>query len=294
MLRLTLVLLAFAGAAPCQSDVEQLWEKKQEARIQDVDARLNGVLGVATLDLTSGRVFSYHGDVVFPTASSIKIPIMIQVFRDERARKFSFDDKITMGAKENAGGSTGPLQDALDKGPVTLTVRDLLQDMIEYSDNSATNKLIDMVGMDRVNVLTRELGLANTHLRRKMMDIAAATRGDENVSTPLDMIRVARLIYENKAADADTCHEMLAVMKRVNAYMRPVIPSEVDVASKPGDLDGVRTETGIVFLPKRPFIVSVMSAYLDDRVNPVGEVTGIVFDFFQKMARSNQYGRRLN
>ena len=87
---------------------------------------------------------------------------------------------------------------------------------------------------------------------------------------------------------------MLSVMKRVDAYMRPAIPGDIEVASKPGDLDGVRTETGIVFLPKRPFIVSVMSTYLNDRVNPVGPVTGIVFDYFNKVAHANQYGRRLN
>ena len=281
-------------AAWSGTDVTSLWELKQSAKIKAVDDSLNGVLGVATIDLTSGRVFVYNGDAVFPTASSIKIPIMIQVFRDERAGKFSFADKVTMGPKDNAGGSGGPLQKALDRGAVTITVRDLLEDMIEYSDNSATNKLIDLVGMDRVNALIHELGLEQTKLRRKMMDTAAAARGDENVSTPLEMVRVVRLIYENKAADAESCKDMLSVMKRVDAYMRPVIPGNIEVASKPGDLDGVRTETGLVYLPKRPFIVSVMSTYLDDRVNPVGEVTGIVFDYFNKLAHANQYGRRLD
>jgi beta-lactamase class A len=80
----------------------------------------------------------------------------------------------------------------------------------------------------------------------------------------------------------------------VDAYMRPVIPGSIEVASKPGDLNGVRTETGLVYLPKRPFIVSVMSTYLNGRVNPVGQVTGIVFDYFSKLAHSNQYGRRLD
>jgi beta-lactamase class A len=291
------VLLASTVALPdtdAGPDVTRLWEMKQLARIKAVDDALDGVLGVATIDLTSGRVFAYNADAVFPTASSIKIPIMIQVFRDEKAGKFSFADKVTLGPKDNAGGSGGPLQKALDKGSVTVTVRDLLEDMIQYSDNSATNRLIDMVGMDRVNALIGEFGLVRTRLRRKMMDTAAAARGDENVSTPLEMTRIVRLIHNNQAADAQSCREMLGIMKKVDAYMRPVIQADVEVASKPGDLDGVRTETGVVFLPKRPFIVSVMSTYLNDRVNPVGQVTGIVFDYFNKLARSNQYGRRLD
>jgi beta-lactamase class A len=291
------VLLAAAVAAPDSDgnpDVTRLLEMKQLARIRAVDEALDGVLGVATIDLTSGRVFAYNADAVFPTASSIKIAIMIQVFRDERAGKFSFADQVTLGPKDNAGGSGGPLQKALDKGSVTVAVRELLEDMIQYSDNSATNRLIDLAGMDRVNALIREFGLVRTRLRRKMMDTAAAARGDENVSTPLEMVRIVRLIYENQAADPQSCREMLGIMKKVDAYMRPVIPAGVEVASKPGDLDGVRTETGVVFLPKRPFIVSIMSAYLNDRANPVGPVTGIVFDYFKKLAQSNQYGRRLD
>lgn len=289
-----MIFLLAALAASSQTDVTQLWEQKQQAKIEALDDSLNGVLGVATIDLTTGRVFTYNADAVFPTASSIKIPIMIQVFRDARSGRFSFDQKWTLGPHDNAGGSGGPLQKALDKGPVTVTVRQLVENMIEYSDNSATNKLIDLVGMDRVNALIREFGFQQTRLRRKMMDTAAAARGDENVSTPLEMARIVRLLYDGKAADEDSCKEMLAIMKQVDAYMRPVIPGNIEVASKPGDLDGVRTETGLVYLPKRPFIVSVMSSYLEDRVNPVGQATGIVFDYFNKLAHSNSYGRRLD
>ena len=287
-------LLLACGAAVSESDVGRLWEIKQEAKIKAVDEGLNGVLGVATIDLTSGRVFTYNGDAVFPTASSIKIPIMIRVFRDVHEGRLSFDQKFTLGPKDNAGGSGGPLQKALDKGPVTISVHELVENMIEYSDNSATNKLIDLAGMDGVNALIRELGFKQTRLRRKMMDTAAAARGDENVATPLEMAGILRLIYDGKAADAASCRQMLEIMKQVDAYMRPVIPGNIAVASKPGDLDGVRTETGLVYLPKRPFIVSVMSAYLDDRVNPVGPVTAIVFDHFNKLAHSNAFGRRLD
>src|SRR2546421_10953405 len=122
------VLLASAAAqsqADVAQDVTYLWERKQHDRIKALDDALDGLLGVAQVDPTSGRVFAYHADAVFPTASSIKIPIMIQVFRDERAGKFSFEDKATLVPKDNAGGSGGPLQKALDKGTVTVTVRDL-------------------------------------------------------------------------------------------------------------------------------------------------------------------------
>lgn len=76
--------------------------------------------------------------------------------------------------------------------------------------------------------------------------------------------------------------------------MRAAIPAAIEVASKPGDLDGVHCEAGLVYLPKRPFVVNVMSTYMDGEVTPVGDATRIVFDYFQKLAHANQYGRRLD
>jgi beta-lactamase class A len=293
VLRALIVPLAFGVCAFAQNDVTRLLELKQREEIRALDQSTRGVLGVATIDLTSGRIFVYNGDAVFPTASSIKIAILIQMFRSAHAGRFAFTDEVTLTSKDNAGGSDGPLQEALDQGSVKLTIRELVEDMIIYSDNSATNRSIDLVGMDAVNRLLVSFNLRATRLRRKMMDTAAAARGDENVSTPLELARLLETIYRETAADPASCREMLKILKRVNAYLRPVIPAGIEVASKPGELDGVRCEAGIVYLPKRPFIVNVMSTYLDDSVNPVGAAAKIVFDSFTKLAQSNQYGRRL-
>ena len=295
MVRALLALLLVSSCAFADSAVTHLLELKEYAKIKDVGDALDGVLGVATIDLTNGRVLVYNGDAVFPTASSIKIAIMIQAFRDADEGKLSFDRKITIAPSEDVGGSTGPLADALaKKSPVTLTVAELIGDMIEYSDNTATNKVIDLVGMDRVDATLAQFGFVRTRLRRKMMDVDAAAHGRENISSPLEMARLVRLIYDNQAASAQSCAHMLDIMKRVNLYMRPMIPESIPVASKPGELDGVRTETGLVYLPNRPFIVSVMSTYLTDRANPVPQITAIVFDFFNRLAHSNPEGRRLD
>jgi beta-lactamase class A len=286
-------VLVICGTAGAQTAVEQLWEQKLNQKIRAVDQTLNGVMGVAAIDLNSGRVFAHNGDAQFPTASSIKIPILIQMFRDARDGKFAWTDQVTLGVKDNVGGSEGPLQEKLNRGAVTLTIRELVEHMIIYSDNSATNRCIDIVGMARVNALLAEFGMRSTHLRRKMMDVAAAARGDENVSTPLELARVVERLYRGTAADPESCREMLGIMKKVNQWMRPVIPPGIEVASKPGDLDGVRCEVGLVYLPKRPFIVNVMSTWLDENANPVGKVTGMVFEYFSKLAGANQYGRKL-
>lgn len=263
-----------------------------DRRIRALDDSLNGVLGVEAIDLTSGRVYGYHAASVFPTASSIKIPILIEMFRAEKAGEFRFRDRVTLTRADIVGGS-GDLQIALKKGPVTLTVRELITAMIEHSDNIATNRCIAMVGIARVNRLLDDLGFHRTRLRRLMMDTAAAARGDENVSTPYEMAHLLEAIYRGEAMDRASCNDMLSILKLVRADLRKAIPSGIEVASKPGDLPGVHCETGLVLLPGRPFIVSVFSAYLGDNENPVESAARIVYSYFAELASSNVYGRKL-
>ncbi|MEO7145035.1 MAG: serine hydrolase [Bryobacteraceae bacterium] len=287
------LLTLICGFASAQATVPELLEKKLDSRIRALDRALDGVLGVEAIDLTSGRVIGYHADSVFPTASSIKIPILIQMFRSAKAQEFRFTDHVTLTRADMVGGS-GELQKSLARGPVTLTVRDLIAAMIEHSDNTATNKCIEMVKMERVNTLLDELGFPKTRLRRCMMDSAAAARGDENVSTPDEMARLLETIYRGQAMDRASSDDMLSILKHVKAEMRKAVPAGVEVASKPGDLPGVHCETGLILLPGRPFILSVFSTYLaDDTANPVGDVTRLMCRYFSQLAQSNVYGRKL-
>ena len=134
--------------------------------------------------------------------------------------------------------------------------------MIEMSDNAATNKLISLTGMAQVNRTLDEMSLINTRLRRKMIDIAAATRNEENVSTPMDMARLMEMMYRGQVVDEAASKEMLSIMSLTNADMRKAVPVAVRVAAKPGSLSQVKCEAGIVFLDKRPFAFSVARNFL--------------------------------
>ncbi len=292
--RLTALVL-ISSAAFAQTPVSKLWEEKTLARLRAYDSALDGVLGVAAIDLTDGRVIDYHGGSQFPTASSIKIAVMIQLFRDERAGRFHFTDEVTVQPIGAIDDSEGPLHVRLKNGPVKMTVREAMEAMMRWSDNAAANRCIDLVGMERVNEGIRELGLRDTHLRRKMMDLAAAREGRENVSTPLELSRMLEAIYRGRAADAESCRQMLELMKAVHEpFMRLAIPAGIELAAKPGSLDGVKCEAGVVFLKGRPFVMTVMTTYLDDvKVNPVAGAARIVFEYFEKVAAGNEWGRRL-
>lgn len=288
----SMLLFASAVSALAQPTAVELLEQKTLERIRAVNSSLSGVLGFHAIDLTTGHTLFLNSGVVFPQASSIKIAIMMQMFQSERAGMFKLTDPVSLDPRETVGGS-GHLQILLRTGPVTMTIRDLISAMIETSDNTATNRCISIIGIERVNRTLEAMGFHATRLQRRMMDTAAAAKDQENVSTPQEMAHLVDLIYHGKAVDAEASKEMLVMMKRVDANMRKAIPGAVEVAAKPGEMGGVRCETGIVFLPGRPFALSVASTFLDDGHNPVGEVTRIIYEHFAKLANSNKFGNKL-
>lgn len=289
------LFLAICIATPCasQESVETLLERKTLAAIAKFDSEFDGAFGMAAIDLNSGRMFSYHGNTVFAQASSIKIPILVRAFQLADQGKLNLDERITMTRADIAGGS-GELQKRLAAGDITLTWREVATAMIESSDNAATNKLIARVEMASVNRLMDEMGFLQTRLRRIMIDSKAAQNDLENVSTPIEMARLVELLYHGKAVNADASKQMLDIMSLVKADMRKAVPEAVRVSSKPGGLQGVSCETGIVFLDKRPFALSVMGTGIADGVvSPVGPVTQIVLKHFERLAKSNSFGHRV-
>jgi beta-lactamase class A len=286
-------------SSPANGD---LFWKKLEARVDEIAERFDGVMGVAIVDLTDERAILKNADHVFPTASSIKISILLELYHQEgQARggtpgKAKLDDTYTFDAKDLVDDSQ--IMAGLTSGVTRLTNRDLARFTVAVSDNAAANVLIDRVGMQNVNVTLRNLGLTKTMLRRKMMDIAAAKRGDENVSTPQEMMRLLEAIYKGKALDkalTDALIKQLSTKKE--SYIPRQLPPDIPIANKPGDLDGVRTDSGIVFARNRPFAISVMTAYdRDERAaeGAIAEIALEAFRYFEMRGKTTEYGRVLD
>ena len=278
-----------------------LLRKKLETRIRDIADKFDGVMGVAILDLTDGRIFWLNADRVFPTASSIKIAVLVELYRqDQETRsgakgKARLDDTYTFDPKDLVEDSR--IMAGLTAGVTHVTNRDLAQFMVAVSDNAAANILIDRVGKDNVNATLRAVGLSKTMLRRKMIDIAAARRGDENVATPEEMVRLLEAIYKGKVLNNEATAALtkqLSTLKQ--SYIPRLLPENVQVANKPGELEAVRTDSGIVFATNRPFAICVMTAYdRDERAaeRAISEVALEAYRYFEMRGKTSEYGRAL-
>jgi len=176
-----------------------------------------------------------------------------------------------------------------------MSLRDIATFMVVVSDNSATNILIDRVGLENINSETARLGLRETHLRRKMIDIEAARQGRENVSTPREMMTLVEKIHAGDVLDPAHTKDyfsLLALPK--DSLFRKALPSTVTIEDKPGALDAVRCDTGVIEVQGHPFAISVMTTYDSDNAEgerSVKEIARLAYDYFSRLAGSSAYGR---
>jgi len=289
-------LSSAATTPPPKEDL--LWEHLRVA-IVNVESQLGGVVGVAILDLTTGRELLLHPDEIFPQASSIKIAVLAELYHQDAQSvggvpgKARLLDLYKVRSEDLVADSA--IMGGLTPGVTQLTNRDLATMMVAVSDNSATNVLIDRVGMDNVRRLTDSLGLKNTQLRRKMMDLKAATEGRENISTPREMMHFLEALYRGKViapALQDDFFSVLATPK--DSWLPRDLPPEVRIANKPGSLEGVRNDSGIVFIQNRPYVICVMTTFLTSEragEDAISRISAETYSVFDRLARASEYGR---
>ena len=183
----------------------------------------------------------------------------------------------------------------MSAGVSRITNRDLALLMVSLSDNSATNVLIDRVGMDNVNAWLAQIGLERTRLRRHMLDVKAAQEGRENTSTPRELVTLLRAIHEGRVFGKATTEEffkMLATEK--SSYIPRRLPVDLMIANKPGNLDAVRNDAGIIFVPGRPFAIAVMTTFAADSLEAeesIGRIAYAAWSYFDRVGKSSSLGR---
>jgi beta-lactamase class A len=287
-----LVLACFTlqqSSAPLPQELRRVLERDLESAVRALD----GVIGYAAVSLTSGEEIGRLEQQEFPTASTIKLAILYELFKQVDEGRVRIDAAAPLDRQQVVGGS-GILH-AL--GTPTLSVRDHAVLMMALSDNTATNVLIDRLGITSIAARMASLGLTTIRLRRKMMDAAAAARGDENVATPRDITRLLCALDKGEGLAAGSKAELLKILAvGTGGYLRRGVPADVRVLSKSGELEGVRVDAAIVRAQHHPYAVAVMTTYLKDEVDGERAITAVsraFYDYFSRLGAGSEYGRQL-
>ncbi len=290
-------------AAPSTPEPKRAeFRRRIEERLARLVSGLQGASGYVIRDLAGGEGFEKDAGVVFPAASTIKLPIFLDLLKRSEEGRLDLARPVPIDPKTRVEGG-GVLEKWSEPYPV-LSAEKLAVLMMDFSDNYATNVLIDLVGMDTVQRRLDAWGMKETLLRRRMMDLEAARAGRENVTTPREMAGLLERLYRGEILNAGNTRRAIEIMKRnEKTPIKRGLPPGVPAADKDGDLDGLRCDSGIVFVAgrsadaARPFVISVMTAYLqDDRAGEafIGEVARAGWDYFETLARSTEHGRKMD
>lgn len=209
-----------------------------------------------------GETFLEHdADAAFPAASVIKVPLVMTLYADAADGRLDLLERRPAGLRADG---TGILRDLRDVD--ALTLRDLAALTIGLSDNTATNRLIERVGVDRVAARLAEWGCRATALRRAMFDFEAAKRGLENVATARELdVLLARLV-EGNLVDRATSDAVLALMERCDddRKLRRYLPQNTKVANKSGTLDASRNDVAVFRGPRRVVLAAAFTCDVKD------------------------------
>lgn len=265
-------------------------KKQIEARLSQVE----GEFAVAFRNLETGAALSINEKTSFHAASTMKTPVMIEVFRQAKLGRFKLSDSILVKNefKSIVDGSPYSMDigdDSADglygKIGLKMTIYDLTYLMITLSSNLATNILIDLVDAKNANATMRRLGANDISVLRGVEDNKAYDLGLNNTVTAFDLALIFEKIARNEPNGKKASKQMLKILfdQKFNEIIPAKLPKDVKVAHKTGSITGVQHDSGIVFLPGgKKYVLVLLSRKLKDvdaGVAALAEVSGMIYDF---------------
>jgi beta-lactamase class A len=228
--------------------------------VRELAGELSGRGALEVLDLSTGYRASYDAGRSMPAASTIKIPVMVEVFRELEAGRFDLQTHVTLRAHDKDWGS-GDLCDA----PVgsSYTVGTLLGKMIDVSDNTATNMLIRLVGLRQIDATMSSLGLDRTRLTGDIRTDGWAIRTTLRTS-PDDLARLLTLMAQRRLVDEWSSSQMVSILEgsEINTLLPQGLPDDIEIAHKTGSLNDTLNDAGIVYASQAPYVIVVMTTGL--------------------------------
>ena len=286
----TCVLLGFAlGSFAQKPTIEAI-----KSAIQEKLRTVEGEFAVAFKDLQTNQTLFINEKENFHAASTMKTPVMIEVFKQAKAGKFKLTDSIVVKNefKSIVDGSAFTLDINDDSGDGLykhigdkMTIYDLTYQMIIVSSNLATNILIDLVDAKKANATMRTMGAKDIQVLRGVEDTKAFNLGMNNTVTAFDLLLIFEKIAKKQAIDKAASEGMLKILfdQKFNTVIPALLPKDVKVAHKTGSITGVQNDSGIIYLPDgRKYVVVVLSRKLSNTeagVRALAEVSKMIYDF---------------
>ena len=290
---IVLILLMSSPGFAQAVDMKRDLRNKFESELKKINDDFEGVFAAEFVDLTDGQKISLNADTVMPTASAIKVPILIELFRQAEQKPGLLRQQRPWNPDERTG--RGGFSRMLSSGS-SLSLEDIAKIMINQSENTATNMLIDEVGMENVNRLITSLGLTKMKLQRKMLASDLQARGEDNLSSPADaatlMTKIAQCELSVAKASCDRIRQILEIPQPAHPGKDP-IPNNIPIAFKWGGNEGVSTAWAIVSVPDRPYVFAIMTTYGAENATAVRAASAAAFGYYSRLARANPYGGRV-
>jgi len=233
-------------------------------RLMPLISAHEGDVAVAVKHLKTGESFSHKADEPMPTASLIKLPVMVEAYRQASEGKIDLATKVTFEDDDKTPGS-GILSTQFSSG-ATFTLRDAIRLMIAYSDNSATNLVVEKIGLGATTERMEKLGLPNTRLHafvfRPMSSIAPerSKKFGLGSTTAGEMIRLVELIQAKTIVTPEACDAMMDHLRHCeDKRLSKLLPAGVKVAHKTGSVAVVRTDAGLIEAKSGPIAICVLT-----------------------------------
>jgi beta-lactamase class A len=253
-----------------------------------------GKVAVAVLHLDSGETFSYHADDPMPTASLIKFPVMVEAYRQAAGKTIDLTTIVTLKDTDKVPGS-GILTDHFSAG-ASFPLGDAVRLMIVFSDNTATNLVLDRIGIGSTAATMETMGYPNTKIHAKVFrrDTSVFPERSKQFglgsTTAAEMVRLCAALRRKALVSPEASEAMLGHMRACEDKVKfsRFLPAGTKVAFKTGSLDTTRTVAGIIECPRGPVAVCVLTdANADRSWEPDGagnrlcaEIARAVFDHF--------------
>ncbi|MGE5679600.1 MAG: serine hydrolase [Bacillota bacterium] len=285
--RFTILTLIFL-ASVLTAQENTLKKDELKSKIQSEIAKIDGKIALAFRDLSNPQnEILINEQENFHAASTMKTPVMIEVYRQSALGKFNLNDSVVVKNefKSIVDGSPYSLSIDSDGGEALYkyigskkTIYSLVYEMITVSSNLATNLLIDLVDAKNVQKTMLELGAQKIKVLRGVEDQKAYEKGLNNTTTAYDLMLIFSKIANDEVVSTDACKEMIKILldQKFNRMIPALLPKEVKVAHKTGSITGVKHDSGIVFLPDgRKYVLVILSKELKDDTPAEVTLSGI-------------------